>query len=92
MRLSSTPPATWTDITGNLPSGASTTSVVFDQSAIVVATDVGVFDTSSPNPSNTIWETAGIGLPNAQIIGLTVDNAGTLYAATFGRGAWKLNQ
>jgi len=92
VRLSSTPPATWTDITGNLPSGASTTSVVFDQSAIVVATDVGVFDTSSPNPSNTIWETAGIGLPNAQIIGLTVDNAGTLYAATFGRGAWKLNQ
>ncbi|HWG28082.1 hypothetical protein [Actinospica sp.] len=89
--LTGTPSASYTDITGNLPSGVSSNSVVSAGSAYVVATDVGVFSTSSPNGASTVWTAVGTGLPNVQVIGLSVDASGNLYAATHGRGVWKLS-
>ncbi|HEV2360709.1 MAG TPA: hypothetical protein VGS21_03300, partial [Acidimicrobiales bacterium] len=80
----------WSNDTGNLPSGISSNSVVFDGNYLVVATDVGVFFTKSVIGNATVWYTAGTGLPNVQVIGLTEDSAGNLYAATHGRGVWKL--
>lgn len=88
--LSGTPSATYTNITGNLPAGVASNSVVFDRGALVVATDVGAFSTTVPNGASTVWGAAGTGLPNVQVLGLSVDENGTLYAATHGRGVWTL--
>ncbi|MHB1539555.1 MAG: WD40/YVTN/BNR-like repeat-containing protein, partial [Solirubrobacteraceae bacterium] len=88
--LTGTPAATFTNITGNLPAGVASNSVVFDNGALVAATDVGVFSTDAPNGEATAWTSVGAGLPNVQVLGLTVDEQGNLYAATHGRGLWKL--
>jgi hypothetical protein len=88
--LSGTPSATYANITGNLPTGVASNSVVFDKGDLVVATDVGVFFTAKPNSYSTKWSSVGIGLPNVQVIGLTTDSQGNLYAATHGRGVWRL--
>ena len=88
--LTGTPSASYTDITGNLPTGVASNSVVFDQGDLVVATDVGTFLTSAPDGASTSWSAAGTGLPNVQVIGLTVDAAGDVYAATHGRGVWEI--
>jgi PKD repeat protein len=88
--LTGTPTASYTDITGNLPTGVASNSVVFDHGSLAVATDIGVFATSAPNGSATMWSPAGTGLPNVQVIGLTVDAKGDLFAATHGRGVWEL--
>jgi hypothetical protein len=88
--LTGTPSATYTNITGNLPSGVASDSVVSDGGALVVATDVGVFSTSAPNGASTSWSAVGTGLPNVEVLGLSVDANGDLYAATHGRGVWKL--
>jgi len=90
--LSGTPTAIWTGVSGNLPSGTPSNSVVFDQGALVVATDVGVFFTTAPNGAATLWRAVGTGLPNVQVVGLTVDSGGNLYAATHGRGVWRLSR
>ena len=81
---------TVTNVTGDLPGGISSNSVVFDGSSYVVATDVGVFVTSALNGSATSWSSVGTGLPTVQVVGLSVDANGDLYAATHGRGVWEL--
>ena len=56
-----------------------------------VATDVGVFATSN---AGATWAnmTAPLGLPNVQVNDLQEQAAtGTLYAATYGRGIWKIS-
>jgi hypothetical protein len=88
--LTGTPSASYTDITGNLPDGVASNSVVFDDGTLVAATDVGVFFTRSPNGGSTTWSAVGTGLPNVQVIALSVDGSGSLYAGTHGRGVWKL--
>lgn len=88
--LTRTPRATFANITGHLPQGVASNSVVFDHGAFVVATDVGVFSTTAPNGEATVWTAVGSALPNVQVLGLTVDQDGNLYAATHGRGLWKL--
>ncbi len=90
--LTGTPSAAFTDVTGNLPDGVASNADVFDGTALVVATDVGVFATSSSdlNGASTSWSAVGGGLPNVQVLGLTLDAAGNLYAATHGRGVWEL--
>jgi hypothetical protein len=88
--LSATPSATFTDITGNLPSGVASNAAVFDGSGLIVATDVGVFATAATGGSATSWSALGAALPNVQVLGLTLDAAGNLYAGTHGRGVWRL--
>jgi hypothetical protein len=86
------PSASFTDQTGNLPIAAASNSVLFDAGDLVVATDVGVFSTGAASLSgaSTSWSAVGSALPNVQVVGLTLDAAGNLYAATHGRGIWKL--
>ena len=90
--LGATPSASFTDQTGDLPVAVASNSVVFDAGDLVVATDVGVFSTpvASLSGASTSWSAVGSALPNVQVIGLTLDAAGNLYAATHGRGIWKL--
>jgi hypothetical protein len=80
---------TWTTITGSgLPAAVS--RVVYDNGALVAATDAGVYATSAPAGSSTVWTAVGAGLPNVQVQDLYVDSSG-LYIVTHGRGAWLLS-
>jgi photosystem II stability/assembly factor-like uncharacterized protein len=79
--------ATWASITGDLPQ-APVNDIVLVGSTLYVGTDVGVF--SSANDGAT-WLPAGDDLPNVPITDLEYRAAShSLYAATFGRGIFKL--
>ena len=83
---------TWTVITGNgLPPQAAVSRVVYDNGALVAATDAGVYGTGTVSGGSTSWSLVGTGLPAVQVQDLFVDPTdSTLYAVTHGRGAWKL--
>ena len=81
---------TWTVITGNLPNVA-VSRVVYDNGALIAATDAGVYGTGTVSGGTTSWSRVGTGLPNAQVQDLFVDPVtNNLYAVTHGRGAWIL--
>lgn len=92
--------ASWTDFTGNLFDSPVNAVVVYSpMSQIFVATDVGVFASSTssaswtelgPNPSSN---QAGF-LPNVAVTALGVFASGgqqLLRASTYGRGIWQFN-
>jgi hypothetical protein len=88
----------WSDFTDNLPD-APANAVLVDGTArtVYVATDVGVFTSSTGNPSwievGPLPEPGGAGfLPNVAVTALRMFNfAGTkkLRASTYGRGLWE---
>ena len=81
--------ATWKDISydlGDLP----ITSVAYDdqQGNLFIATDFGV---AVLPQGSTFWELAAPGLPTVAVYSLTISTSGrVLYAATHGRGAWRV--
>ena len=81
--------ATWKDISydlGDLP----ITSIAYDdvRGNLFIATDFGVAVLTS---GSTFWELAAPGLPTVAVYSLTISTAGrVLYAATHGRGAWRV--
>ena len=92
--------ATWTDFTANLPDSPANAVVVYPPLAqVYVATDVGVFGSSTKTPSWTelgpISSTNQPGfLPNVAVTALGVFAAGgqqLLRASTYGRGIWQFN-
>jgi hypothetical protein len=89
--------ATWSgDLAGGDPSSGGLgdqpiTGIAVDWNTgnIFVSTDFGVFERKS---GSTTWQPAAAGLPPVIVFGLTIDvDARVLYAATHGRGAWRLN-
>ena len=90
----------WTDFTANLPDSPAN-AVVVDASAstVYVATDVGVFLSSTASPSWTELGPApnsGLSgyLPNVSVTALRIFNSGglkRLRASTYGRGVWEFN-
>src|SRR5438128_2268468 len=87
------PSATWTSLDG---SGAGAfpdfpaTGVAFDSVTgdLYASNDWGVLRLAN---GSTSWVAAGTGLPNVEVVGLTiVPSARKLYAATHGRSAWLL--
>jgi hypothetical protein len=82
-------PATWVDVSSNLPDFPITAVVRDDVTGdLYAASDFGV--NKLPNATTT-WVVAGSGLPMVEVAGLTiVPNARILYAATHGRSAWSL--
>jgi hypothetical protein len=89
--------ATWSgDLAGGDPSTGGLgdqpiTGIAVDWNTgdVFVSTDFGVFVRKS---GNTTWQPAAPGLPPVAVYGLTIDvNARVLYAATHGRGAWRLD-
>ena len=86
----STGTATWTDISHNL-GDQPITGIAYDAPTgrLFASTDFGVavlFVHSVP-----FWFPAAPGLPRAAVYGLTISTSGrVLYAATHGRGAWRL--
>jgi hypothetical protein len=85
----STHTATFTNISYNL-GDQPVTGVAEDEvsGAIFAATDFGVAELA---PGAVQWNSAGSGLPTSSVFGLTLSHTGrVLYAATHGRGAWRL--
>jgi hypothetical protein len=80
---------TWSIISGNLPQSTSVSRVVYDNGALIAATDQGVYATGAPAGESTAWTRVGTEMPNVQVQDLDVEPDG-LYAVTHGRGAWKL--
>jgi hypothetical protein len=85
--------ATWTNLDG-VGLGAfpdfPATAIAYDSVTgdLYVSNDWGVLRLAS---GATSWVTAGTGLPNVEVAGLTiVPSARKLYAATHGRSAWLL--
>jgi hypothetical protein len=80
---------TWTDISGNLPDIASD-ALVLRHGQLALATDGGVFTAVAGQGSQTSWSRLGAGLPNAAVDDLTVGPDNYIYAATHGRGVWRI--
>jgi hypothetical protein len=92
--------AAWTDFTGNLPDSPVNAVVVYPtMSQVYVATDVGVFGSSTSAPS---WTEVGPNpgpnqpgfLPNVAVTALGVFAFGgqqLLRASTYGRGIWQFD-
>jgi photosystem II stability/assembly factor-like uncharacterized protein len=89
--LSATGGDTWTDITGDLPD-ITVNAVALDPNNLAtmyVGTDAGVYRTQN---GGTTWQVFDNGIPNAIIADLHVDaEDNALYAATFGRGMYKVS-
>jgi hypothetical protein len=81
--------ATWTNIDKNLGDEPITDIALDSQTRnLFISTDFGVNILTS---GGTSWVPAASGLPPVEVYGLTIDSTNrVLYAATHGRGAWKL--
>jgi hypothetical protein len=82
--------ASWTNLDYDL-GDQPITDIALDSATgdLFVSTDFGV---NILRASDNHWLPAGGSLPLVAVYGLTIDsNAGVLYAATHGRGAWKLD-
>jgi sugar lactone lactonase YvrE len=79
----------WTDISGNLPDVASD-ALVLSHDKLALGTDQGVFTAAEGRGSSTTWSRLGSGLPNAAVDDLTPGPDGYIYAATHGRGVWRI--
>ncbi len=79
----------WTDISGNLPDIASDALVQF-HGRLALATDGGAYTAQTEQGSRTRWYRLGTGLPNASLNNITIGPEGYLYAATHGRGVWRI--
>jgi len=85
--------ASWSNVTGNLPSGSTdlwtVTHIPGSPSLIAVGGVNGVFRMATNNSG--VWNQLGMGLTNALVHDLDYESTDdVLIAGTLGRGAWKL--
>lgn len=82
--------ATWTDLSHDLADLPITDLVRDDQTGdLYASSDFGILRLPA---GTTSWRTAGRGLPNVEVAGLTVvPGKRILYAASHGLGAWRLD-
>ena len=81
---------TWTDISGNLPDIASDALVIGSFHRLALATDGGVYTAPEGAGAATVWSRLGAGLPNVVVDDLTAGPDNYIYAATHGRGVWRI--
>ncbi|HET9781507.1 MAG TPA: hypothetical protein VFR33_06985 [Candidatus Dormibacteraeota bacterium] len=81
--------ASWTDISGNLPDIASD-ALVISNGHLALATDAGMFTAATGGGPGTAWSRLGTGLPNVVVDNVTPGPNGYIYAATHGRGIWRI--
>ena len=79
----------WTDISGNLPDVASD-ALVLSHGHLALATDLGMYTAPAGQGAGTSWSRLGSNLPNAAVDDVTVGPDGYIYAATHGRGIWRI--
>jgi hypothetical protein len=80
----------WTDVSGNLPDIASD-ALVLSHGKLALASDAGMFTAAAGQGAATTWSRLGTGLPNASVNDVTEGPDGAIYAATHGRGVWRLS-
>jgi sugar lactone lactonase YvrE len=78
---------TWTDISANMPDIPVNDVVVLSDGALAVATDLGVVYRAA---GSTTWTRLGSGFPATVAMDLQIGPDGNLYAATHGRGIWRV--
>jgi sugar lactone lactonase YvrE len=82
--------ASWINVTGNLPDVPAGDIVITGAAGarkITLASDLGVYRTDL---GSTTWQRMGTGLPLTTVMDLSVAPDGNIYAATHGRGLWKI--
>ena len=80
---------TWTNISGNLPDIPGD-ALVLSNGNLALGTDQGVFTAAAGQGASTTWSKLGTGLPNVVVDDLTAGPGGFIYAATHGRGVWRI--
>ncbi|WP_194908485.1 glycosyl hydrolase [Catenulispora rubra] len=78
---------TWKDISANLPDVPADSIQILPHGGIALATDLGVFYEGA---HSSCWSILGNGLPTNATLQLQLGPDGNLYAATHGRGIWKI--
>jgi len=78
--------ATWADVSGNLPD-IPVNDIVISNGKLVVGTDLGTVVSSAGG-----WSRLGSNLPYTTVMDLHLGPDGKLYAATHGRGIWRIAQ
>jgi hypothetical protein len=81
----------WVSIQGDLPDTTVTSLVPdpHDASTLYVSTDIGVYSTSNAGAN---WMRYGFDLPNVAVVDLVLDSGrGVMYAATHGRGVFRVD-
>ena len=81
---------TWTNISGNLPDIPGD-AIVLSNHHLALGTDQGVFTAVVGHGTRTTWSQLGTGLPNAVVDDLTAGPDDYIYAATHGRGVWRIS-
>ncbi|MFZ0128918.1 MAG: hypothetical protein WAL77_05780 [Candidatus Dormiibacterota bacterium] len=81
--------ATWTNISGNLPDIGGD-ALVLVHHKLALATDMGMFVANEGKGIGTSWSRLGTGLPRVVVDDVTVGPDGYIYAATHGRGVWRI--
>ena len=85
---------TWTDIggnpavAGNFPDVPASSIKVTSTGGIVVGTDLGVVYRAS---GSTTWQRLGSNFPATVVMDVELGPDGNVYAATHGRGIWKIS-
>jgi hypothetical protein len=80
----------WTDISGNLPDIASD-ALVISHGKLALATDAGMFTAVEGQGASTTWSRLGTGFPHVVVDDVTQGPDGFIYAATHGRGIWRIS-
>lgn len=79
------------DITGNLPN-VPVNTIVYQKGTndrLYVGTDLGVYYTEN---NSAFWQRYGNDLPHVNVMDLDInEKSNSLYAATYGRGLWKID-
>jgi len=83
----STDGATWDDISGNMPDIPANSVQVLPGGKLVVGTDLGVIVSSD---GGATWKRLGDNFPATVAIDVEEGPDGNLYAATHGRGIWRI--
>ncbi len=77
----------WTDASGNMPDIPANSVQAFGSNTLVVGTDLGVI--VSTNGGST-WSRLGGNFPATTVTDVELGADGQLYAATHGRGLWRI--
>ena len=79
---------TWTDTSGNFPDIPVNDVVSLQSGGLLAATDLGVLYRA---PASATWQRLGSKLPVTVAMDLTLGPDGNVYAATHGRGIWRIS-
>ena len=80
--------ATWTDISNDFPDIPASSIKVLPSGALVVGTDLGVVYRPA---ASTSWKRLGTNFPTTVVMDVEVGPDGYVYAATHGRGIWRIS-